>query len=85
MLAGKTVTLQSIGRIALRTGVLSMLAVILAILALHDIYHGEADVKLEWMMVRVSFVVIIIFHVLALTAAWKASRLPVRADPRARP
>jgi hypothetical protein len=37
------VTLQTTGRIAFGMGVLSLFAVVLAILALQDIYHGEAD------------------------------------------
>ena len=56
----------------------SIPTVVLAILALQPIYHGEADLTLEWMMLRASLVVNIIFHVLALIAFWKASRLPVR-------
>jgi hypothetical protein len=74
-------TLQTTSRILLGMGVLSMLTLLLAILALQDIYHGEADLTLEWMMLRVSLVVNIIFHVLALIAFWKASRLPVRSEP----
>ena len=54
---------------------LSMFSVLLGILALQDIYHGEADLTLEWLMVRVSFGAIIIFHVFALIAAWKAAGL----------
>ena len=75
-------TLQTTSHIALGMGVLSMLTVVLAIMALQDIYHDEADLTLEWMMLRASFVVNIIFHVLALTLAWKASRLAVRRDAR---
>ena len=56
---------------ALRTGVLSLFAVVMALLALTDIAHGEADVTLEWKAVRASFVIIIAFHVLALRALWQ--------------
>jgi hypothetical protein len=80
--ACKAVTLQTTGRIAFGMGVLSLLAVVVAILALQDIYHGEADLILEWMVVRLSFVVITIFHVLALIAVWMASRLAVDREPR---
>lgn len=65
-------TLQTAGRLTFGLGVLSLLAIILANLALLDIYHGELDVTLEWNTVRVSFVIILVFHAFALTAAWKA-------------
>ncbi len=51
---------------------LSVLAVILANLALLDIYHGEPDVTLEWNAVRLAFLIILVFHVVALSAAWRA-------------
>jgi hypothetical protein len=41
-------------------------------LALLDIYHGETDVTLEWNAVRVSFLIILVFHAVALAAARKA-------------
>ena len=65
-------THQMASRLTFALGVLSVLAVILANLALLDIYHGEPDVTLEWNAVRVSFLIILVFHAFALTAAWKA-------------
>jgi hypothetical protein len=65
-------THQIASRLTFGLGVLSVLAVILANLALIDIYHGEPDVTLEWNAVRVSFLIILVFHAFALTAAWKA-------------
>jgi hypothetical protein len=50
-------------------------SILLANLALLDIYHGESDVTLEWQVIRVSFLVMIAFHVFVLIAAWKASGL----------
>lgn len=64
-------TLRTACRVSLWLGVLSVLAILAAHLALQDIYHGEADVSLEWNVVRVSFLIIITFHVFALIAAWK--------------
>ena len=58
-----------------------MVTVVLSIMPLQDISHGEVDLTLEWMMLRVSLVVNIIFHVLALVAFWKASRLRVGREP----
>jgi hypothetical protein len=51
-------------RLAVVTGVLTLLAVIgvvLAVLALEDIAQGEADVSLEWWMVRVTFIILVVF------------------------
>ena len=42
-------------------GILSVLAGLLTHLALTDIYHGEADVTLEWNIVRVCAVVFAVF------------------------
>ena len=64
-------TLRSACRVSLWLGVLSVLAILAAHLALQDIYHGEVDVSLEWNVLRVSFLIIITFHVFALIAAWK--------------
>jgi hypothetical protein len=51
---------------AVRSGVLSIVAIALALLALTDIGHGEADLTLEWNALRVSFLIIIAFHVVAM-------------------
>jgi hypothetical protein len=68
-------TLPIASRFALGLGVLSTISILLANLALLDIYHGESDVTLEWQVIRVSFLVMIAFHVFVLIAAWKASGL----------
>jgi hypothetical protein len=64
-------TLRTACRMSLWLGVVSVLAIVTAHLALTDIYHREADVSPEWNVVRVSFLIIFTFHVFALTAAWK--------------
>jgi hypothetical protein len=56
-------------------GGLSLLAGLFSHLALSDIYHGEADISLEWRIVQCSALVILAFigmTLLTLTRAWKA-------------
>ena len=48
-------------RVVIVLGILSLLAGLLAHLALTDIYHGEADVTLEWSIVRICTVVFFAF------------------------
>jgi hypothetical protein len=48
-------------RIAIILGFLSLVAGILGHLALTDIYHAEADLTLEWNMLRVFAVIFLIF------------------------
>lgn len=55
-------------------GLLSLLAVLASHLALTDIYHGEADLNLEWRVLRASFVVVLMFQVFALVTLAKVSR-----------
>ena len=35
-------------------GIAAAVGLVLCVLALADIFHGEADVRLEWWMVRIS-------------------------------
>ena len=51
-------------------GLLSFPALLVSLAALQDIYHGEADVMLEWGALRVAFAIMIAFHVAALFALW---------------
>jgi hypothetical protein len=64
-------TLRTACRVSLWLGLVSVLAILTALLALTDIYHQETDVSLEWNVVRVSFLIIMAFHVFALIAASK--------------
>ena len=50
----------------------SVIAVIVAVLALQDIYHNEADLSLEWAALRVCFAIIIVFHVVGFRALRRA-------------
>ena len=47
--------------LTLALGALSTLALIACMLALTDIAHGEADVRLEWWVVRIGFLVVALF------------------------
>jgi hypothetical protein len=49
-------------------------AVVLAMLALGDIYHHEADVTEEWQMVRIAFVMILSFVASIVYALRQCSR-----------
>jgi hypothetical protein len=61
-------------RTACGLGVASAAALLVAHLALTDISHGEADVTLEWNILRVAFLVILAFHVAGLAALRRARR-----------
>ena len=50
-------------------GVLSLAAFGLERLALTDIFHGEADVDLEWTLVNAALLPVALFHVLGLVSA----------------
>jgi len=47
-------------------GILSVIALLACMAALTDIYHGEQDVRLEWTIVRLGFLVIFILIVAVL-------------------
>jgi len=53
-------------RVTMALGALSLLAGLATHLALTDIYHGEADVTLEWSIVRVCALVLLAFIGMAL-------------------
>jgi hypothetical protein len=55
-------------------GVLSLMAGLITHLALTDIYRGEADVTLEWNVVRICALVLLVFISLALNTLRRALR-----------
>jgi Na+-transporting methylmalonyl-CoA/oxaloacetate decarboxylase beta subunit len=61
-------------RIAQGLGVLSLLAIVAAFLALTDIGHGEPDLTLEWNVLRVAALTVIAFHVATFRALRRALR-----------
>ena len=68
--------------LALGLGGLSFLSILVAHLALTDIYHGETDLSLEWHALQVAFGVIITFHVAAFAALMKFGRASGEAEQR---
>lgn len=60
--------------VAFFLGIASLVAIFVSLLALSDIFHGESDLRLEWMALRVSFAVIFIFQVFALITFWRIIR-----------
>lgn len=67
-------TLRIVCWSAIGLGIVSAITMALAFLALTDIYHGEADVTIEWQAVRVAFLASAAFHVVAMVAALKGVR-----------
>ena len=53
-------------RVTIVLGALSLLAGSISHLALTDIYHGEADVTLEWNVIRICSLVLLAFIGMAL-------------------
>ena len=52
--------------LVLAFGIISLSAMIFSYLALTDIAHNEADLSLEWTVVKIVFIITILFHVLAI-------------------
>lgn len=61
-------------RVTMALGALSLLAGLATHLALTDIYHGEADVTLEWNIVRLCALVLVAFIGMALSTLSRALR-----------
>jgi hypothetical protein len=61
-------------RVTIVLGVFSLLAGLITHLALTDIYHGEADVTLEWSVVRICALVLLVFIGMALFILRRALR-----------
>src|SRR3990170_7134251 len=55
-------------------GALSLIAGLFTHLALTDIYHGEADVTLEWNVVRICTLMLLVFIGMALYTLRRALR-----------
>ncbi|HAL56829.1 MAG TPA: hypothetical protein DCP63_10220 [Bacteroidetes bacterium] len=54
-------TIRSQIRMTMALGALSVIALVSSHLALTDIAHGETDVSLEWVILRASALVILMF------------------------
>ena len=66
--------LKTLIRVTIALGTLSLLAVLITLLAMTDIYHGEADVALEWSIVRVCALVLLVFIGMVLFTLGRALR-----------
>ena len=44
--------------VSLTLGILALVVLLVSVAALTDIYHGEEDLQLEWLFVRLAFLVI---------------------------
>ena len=55
-------------RFTIYLGMWSVIGLVLQALALQDIYHAASDVRLEWTVVRIAYLVSLAFHLLALRA-----------------
>jgi hypothetical protein len=55
-------------------GLLGLTAALISLLALIDIYHGEADLSQEWNALRVCFAIMVASQVISLITLRKLSR-----------
>ena len=56
------------------SGIISFLFFMIGRMAMTDIFHGEPDLSLEWNIVSISFLPILIFHLVSVVAAIMALR-----------
>lgn len=64
-------------------GIVSFVMFVLERLALQDIWHGEADVTLEWSIVQLSFPVTLLFYVACFVTAILRAKAPVAGQTQA--
>ncbi len=62
-------------RMSLTLGLITLVSLILSVLALSDIYQNiEPDLSLEWKVLRVSFLLVLMFIALASVTIIKQNR-----------
>jgi hypothetical protein len=62
-------------RFAIILGLFAFLGLVLSFLALQDIYQGlEPDLTTEWSIVRLNFLVSMLFVPLAIFSMWRLSK-----------
>jgi hypothetical protein len=66
--------LHKLIRMSIALGVIALIAVAFSFLALLDIAHGEADLRLEWAIIRGSAALLIIFIAQAIVTLVRANR-----------
>lgn len=62
-------------KLSLILGGFTILAMVVSLLALMDIGHGEPDLSLEWGVLRVAFLVMVLFQVSALVTLCRVFRV----------
>ncbi len=68
--------LRRIAAISVVLGVVSVVGLLVSLLALTDIAHGEPDVTLEWWVVRVAYLSVVLFQVAALVTLRQILKQP---------
>jgi hypothetical protein len=56
------------------SSILSLVFFIFGRLAMTDIYHGEQDLSLEWGVVSLTFLPVLVFHIVAIVAGVNLAR-----------
>ena len=69
------ITIKTQITVVIVLGALSLVSGYFAHLALTDIYHGEADVTLEWRVVQTSALIILLFIGSSLFTLYKSRKL----------
>lgn len=70
------IDLRKSAAISVALGVLSVIGLLVSLLALTDIAHGEPDVTLEWWVVRVAYLLVVLFQVAALVTLRRILKQP---------
>jgi uncharacterized BrkB/YihY/UPF0761 family membrane protein len=66
--------LMRIVRMSIALGALSLVSLVVGYLALNAIAQGEGDLHTEWMVLRVTAVLVVMFHALAMVSLYKVLR-----------
>jgi uncharacterized membrane protein YhaH (DUF805 family) len=67
---------RAVATLALTLGILALVSLVFAFLALADIGQGEPDLTNEWMVVRIAFLVILVSTVANLVVAARIRSRP---------
>ena len=59
---------------SIELGVLGLTAALISLLALTDIYHGEADLSQEWNALRVCFAIMVASQIISLATLRRVAR-----------
>lgn len=63
-------------------GLLALMGTFFSFLALADIWHGEEDLRLEWLVLRIGFVVMIIFIITSLFTLLRVWNFLIKTDKK---